>query len=107
TANSFTYGYDALDRLTTVTPSGASQLFGFTYDKVGNRLTSVTSGATTSYTYPSTSHRLSSLSGAQTLSYTYDANANQSAAGSVTWAYGGNNRPISVTTASTTSFSVN
>jgi RHS repeat-associated protein len=106
-ANSFGYGYDALDRLTSVTPTGSTQLFGFSYDKVGNRLTSVVSGTTTSYAYPTTSHRLSSLSGAQTLSYAYDSNGNQSAAGSVTWAYGGNNRPISVTTAGTTTFAIN
>ena len=107
TSNSFGYGYDALDRLTSVTPSGASQLFGFTYDKDGNRLTSTLSGATTNYTYPTSSNRLSSLSGAQALSYAYDANGNQSAAGPVTWAYGGNNRPISVTSANTTTFSIN
>ena len=105
--NSFSYDYDALDRLTSVTPTGSSQLYGFTYDKVGNRLTSVMSGATTTYTMPSTSHRLSSLSGAQSLSYTYDGNGNQTSAGTVTWAYGGNNRPINVTTPATTSFSIN
>jgi YD repeat-containing protein len=41
-ANSQTFGYDALDRLTSA--AGAYGTFGWTYDKVGNRLTQTLAG---------------------------------------------------------------
>lgn len=98
--NSYTYGYDTVDRLTSVTPSGQSQQYGYTYDLNGNRLTSTDTGATTNYSYPSpfTSHKLTGLSGAQVKSFTYDAIGNMTGDGSNLWRYGGNNRPYEVVT---------
>ena len=95
---SATYGYDNLDRLTAVSPNAGNTnpTRGYSYDGVGNRLTSTIASATTSYGYGSTSHRLDSLSGAITKSYSYDADGNRTADGTTTWSYGGNNRPISI-----------
>jgi len=107
---SSTYGYDSLDRLTSVTPGSGNTdpTRGFTYDGVGNRLTATVSASTTNYGYGSSSHRLNSLSGATSISYTYDADGNRTNDGTATWSYGGNNRPTQVTVGSTTtSFLIN
>ncbi len=98
--NSFGYGYDSLDRLTTVT--GGSVL-GYSYDGVGNRLTQTTAAGTTGYTYPGTSHKLSALTGMNAKSITYDAAGNRTLDGATTWTYGANNRPIAVTAGGSTS----
>jgi RHS repeat-associated protein len=45
-----TYAYDVLGRLTTVTKPG-DEVVSYTYDEVGNRLTSVDSRGTTAYEY--------------------------------------------------------
>jgi YD repeat-containing protein len=104
-ANSFTYGYDALDRLTSVAGGGS---FGYSYDGVGNRLTQITSSGTTSYSYPGSSHKLQSLTGAQSKAYQYDAAGNRTVDGANTWTYGANNRPISVAaTGGTSQFLIN
>lgn len=100
-----TYGYDALDRLSSM--SQGTNAFGFTYDGVGNRLTQTVNAITTTYTYPSTSHRLSSLSGGTARSFTYDNVGNQTGDGTATWTYGGNNRPTQVAAGMTTTFDVN
>jgi YD repeat-containing protein len=47
-ANNQSFGYDVLDRLTSATGAYGTQ--AFTYDSVGNRLTEVANGTTTSYT---------------------------------------------------------
>ncbi len=98
--NSYTYGYDAVDRLTAVTPSGQSQKYGYSYDLNGNRLSATDTGATTNYSYPSpfTSHKLTGLTGAQVKTFGYDAIGNMTTDGSNTWRYGGNNRPYEVVT---------
>ena len=49
-----TYGYDGLDRLTSAS-QGASA-WGYTFDGVGNRLTSTANAAATSYAYAPGSH---------------------------------------------------
>lgn len=98
--NSYTYGYDTVDRLTSVTPVGQPQQYGYSYDLNGNRLTSTDTGATTNYSYPSpfTSHKLTGLTGAQAKSFTYDAIGNMTGDGSNLWRYGGNNRPYEIVT---------
>ena len=66
------YGYDPLYRLISWTaPSG--QPTQYTYDPVGNRLTMVSSAATTPYTYDADDRMLS----AGSTSYGYDNNGNQ------------------------------
>jgi RHS repeat-associated protein len=101
-----TYGYDTLDRLTSA--SQGTNAWGFTFDAVGNRLTSTVNAATTTYGYFTGSHRLQSLTGAQVKTYAFDAAGNMASDGTATWTYGGNNRPTQVTAAGTTTqFSIN
>ena len=98
-ANSYGYGYDAVDRLTSVTPSGQSQKYGYSYDRNGNRLSFTDTGATTNYTYPGSSHWLTGLTGAQVKTFTLDAVGNTTNDGTNIWKYGGNNRPHEIVTA--------
>jgi RHS repeat-associated protein len=76
TANNETFGYTTREHLSSATgPYGS---LGFTYDGVGNRVTSVVGTATDTYTYPSTSNRLSGINLATggTRAYTYDGAGN-------------------------------
>jgi YD repeat-containing protein len=58
-ANSNTYGYDSLDRLTSaILPSTP---FAYSYDAVGNRLSKTAGSGTESYAYDTASNRLSTL----------------------------------------------
>jgi RHS repeat-associated protein len=86
-ANSYTYGYDALDRLTSAVKSGTTR--GWSYDANGNRLGESGSFPST-YTISGTSNRLSSISGTLSRSYGYDASGNVLTDGNVTATY--NNR---------------
>jgi RHS repeat-associated protein len=90
-ALSATYGFDALDRLTSA--SQGSNTWSYSYNGTGDRLTSTVNSATTNYGYASGTHRLQSLSGAQSKSYSVDAAGNMTSDGTNTWVYGGNNRP--------------
>jgi YD repeat-containing protein len=99
---SATYGYDALDRLTTVA-QGATAI-AYTYNGVGDRLSATVDGATATYSYVQGTHRLQSLAGAQARSYTHDAAGNRITDGALTWSYGNNNR---ATQAGATTFLVN
>ena len=96
------YGYDALDRVTSAAQGSAS--WGYTYNGIGDRLTSTVGAASTTYGYFSGTHRLQSLSGAQSKSYSFDAAGNTTSDGTTTWVYGDNNRPIS---AGSTAFLIN
>ncbi|MFO0157878.1 MAG: hypothetical protein ACK51V_02425, partial [bacterium] len=110
TTKSFSYGYDSLDRLTSMSPGvgNAVGAQGFSYDATGNRLSQTVGTATTQYQYGSSSHRLNSLTGATNKTITHDSVGNRVGDGTGTWIYGGNNRPISVTTGGvTTSFQIN
>jgi len=106
TTKSASYGYDNLDRLTSLTPgagnSAAAQ--GFTYDAVGNRLTNTIAASTTNYgyVYGTSGHRLMTLSGATSKTFTYDNAGNKTADNTQTWTYGNNNRPVSVTAGANT-----
>ena len=98
--NSFTYGYDSLDRLTNAVAAGVTPAtFGYSYDGDGNRLTQTTGPNTTTYTYPTANNRLASLSGATAKTYQYDSVGNLTSDGTHTWNYGGNNRPTQVSNA--------
>ncbi len=92
-SESWTYGYDDLDRLLTATNTGNSALSqSFTYDSVDNMLTNSAVGT---YTYPlpgaARPHAVTSAGGT---SYGYDANGNMISAGGVTLTYDGANRLI-------------
>jgi YD repeat-containing protein len=59
-ALSWTYGYDALDRLNSASKTGTTQ--GWTYDANGNRMAETGSTPST-YTTSGASNRVSSISG--------------------------------------------
>jgi RHS repeat-associated protein len=86
-ALSWTYGYDALDRLISASKTGAT--YGWTFDADGNRLTQTGTAAGT-YTISGTSNRLSSITGTPARTYTYDNAGNALTFGTVTNTY--NNR---------------
>jgi YD repeat-containing protein len=97
TSNSWTLGYDLLDRLTAAN-DGTS--YGWTYDANGNRLTQTGSGDSTS-SVSSTSNRLNSTSGSLVRSYAYDAGGNITGSGVSTFAYNQRGRMVTDTTGST------
>lgn len=96
---SFTYSYDKLDRLTTVTPGvgNTANTQSYTYDAIGNRLVNSINGAATTYSYGTTSHRLNALTGATSKTFTYDNVGNRIGDGLQSWIYGGDNRPSAIT----------
>jgi RHS repeat-associated protein len=69
-SNSYAYGYDGLDRLTSAATSTTTR--GWTYDATGNRL-SETGDSPSSYTISGARNRVTSISGAVSRSYTYNA----------------------------------
>jgi len=87
-----TYGHDALYRLTNAAYS-TGDVFTYTYDAVGNRLTQTTLTNTTVYTYD-IANRLTNV-GSQV--YTWDNNGNLLSGGASTYAYDSANRLITVT----------
>jgi len=72
-ANSWSAGYDVLDRVTSAATTGTS--YGWTYDADGNRLTQSGSNATT-FNAASSSNRLNSTTGALARTYSYDGAGN-------------------------------
>jgi RHS repeat-associated protein len=81
------FGYDALDRLTSGTGSWGS--LSWTYDGVGNRLTENSN----SYTYTAGTNKLSSANG---LSYGFDNNGNTTSENARIYTYNQNQRLIQV-----------
>jgi RHS repeat-associated protein len=91
-ALSASYGFDALDRLTSATQG--SNTWSYTFNGIGDRLTSTVNSASTNYSYFTSTHRLQTLSGAQSKSYTFDNAGNMTLDGTTSWTYAGNNRPL-------------
>lgn len=81
---SWTYGYDLLDRLASAARTGQTQ--GWTYDANGNRLTE-TGNSPSTFTVSTTSNRLSTVSGTLSRSYGYDAAGNTTSDGGRTFTY--------------------
>lgn len=104
-ANSATYGYDGLDRLTGATLPATT--YGYGYDATGNRTTQTTGSTTRTYTTAATSNRLQSLTNpSQTLGY--DANGSLTGDGSNQYAYDTRGRLTqAITAAGTTTYQVN
>jgi RHS repeat-associated protein len=86
-ANSWTYGYDSRDRITSGSKTGTTR--GWSYDPNGNRLTE-TGGAASTYTVSGTSNRISSTTGSLARTYGYDAAGNVLTYATITATY--NNR---------------
>jgi RHS repeat-associated protein len=82
-----TFGYDALDRLTSAT--GPWSPLGWTYDGVGNRLTENSN----SYTYTANTNKLAN---ANSISYGYDNDGNTTTQAARQYIYNQNQRLIQV-----------
>jgi RHS repeat-associated protein len=85
------FGYDALDRLTSAMLPDAHAL-RYAYDANGNRKREIRDGSTTDYSYSAGSNRLQSMSGAVTRSFTYDGAGNTTGNGILALAYDGRGR---------------
>ncbi len=86
--------YDTAGRLTSgcfpqpwVAGCAASRATSYTYDKVGNRLTSTLGTTSTSYAYDAADQLTSTTTGTTTTAYDYDAEGNQTKKGADTYTY--------------------
>jgi hypothetical protein len=84
------FGYDFLDRLTSVSGAYAES---YSYNQIGNMLTR--NGV--SYTYPTSGVRPHAVSSVGSTSYVYDNNGNMTTRGSQTITWDVENRPLTVT----------
>ena len=97
------YGYDALDRLTSATIPGTP--YSYTYDAVGNRLSRTAGAGTENYTYSSTSNRIATV-GAR--SFTFDNNGSTTNDGNNTYVYDVRGRMVQATSSiGATNYKVN
>jgi RHS repeat-associated protein len=91
------FGYDALDRLTSYIAPGTSQSFG--YDANGNRASQAIGADTNTYNYAAGDNRLASVvSSAGSKLYSYDASGNQTGVSGLqvhSYAYDARGRMIS------------
>ena len=87
-----TYGYDALDRLTSATTPGVPYAYG--YDAVGNRTSKTVSAATEAYTYSATSNRMATVG---IRNFSFDANGSTTGDGNNTYAYDTRGRMVQAT----------
>ena len=91
------YTYDAIYQLTQVVQAGSTTTESYSYDSVGNRLSSL---AASPWNY-NASNQLTSISGSPGTTFTYDANGNTQtktdAAGTTTYAWDYENRLTQVT----------
>ena len=98
------FGYDALDRLTTA--DGDYGALSYSYDGVGNRLTRVADAVQYDYSYDTVSHRLDSVTlPGDTRGFTYDTAGNMTAddrgaQADLTFSYNDANRLKQVTSGS-------
>jgi len=97
--NSYTYGYDSLDRLSSAAKTGTTR--GWTYDANGNRL-SETGASPSTYSIASSSNRVSSISGALARTYAYDASGDTLTYASVTATYSNRGRLQTLTNGAVT-----
>jgi len=96
-ANSNSYGYDNLDRLTSASVPATN--YGYSYDATGNRLSRSSGSATELTTVASTSNRISQVAGSTTRPFSYDNNGSTTADGNNTFAYDARGRMVSSTSA--------
>ena len=98
-ALSQSYGYDALDRLTSASGTGLNETW--MYDANGNRVTQGGSSSST-YTVSAASNQISAISGALSRSYAYTASGQTSSYGGLTFTYMNSGRLSSVTNGAAT-----
>jgi len=104
-ANSNSYGYDNLDRLTSASVPATS--YGYAYDLTGNRTSRTAGSATDLTTVSTTSNRINQVAGTVTRPYTYDANGSTTADGNNTYVYDARGRLAAAqNTAGTTTYQV-
>lgn len=96
-ANTRTYGYDQLDRITSEQKANSS--LGYSYDAVGNRTQHTNGAAITNYSYATTSNRLTQVAGSQTNAIAMDLNGSTTNNGSSQFNYDARGRMVSATTA--------
>ncbi|MFC5472331.1 RHS repeat-associated core domain-containing protein [Paraherbaspirillum soli] len=97
------YGYDNLDRLTSVTGSSGANNQSFQYDANGNRTQATFGGSTYANTIAATRNRLNATSGpAPAKSNSYDAAGNLLSDGSISYTYSDRGRMVSATNAGNT-----
>ena len=92
------FGYDALNRLTTATGMWGTQ--AFSYDALNNLRTLQTGGQTSVYHYD-TSNKLLSINGATTASYGYDTRGNVTTKNSTTLLFDQKNQLTQIVGANT------
>ncbi len=96
-----TYGYDNLDRLTSVTATNANQ--AISYDANGNRTSHTWGGLTDLYSTPAGSNVLSAITGPRAKSVSTNGNGNMSGNAGASYAYSPFNRLSAVTKSGVTS----
>lgn len=105
-AQSGSYGYDPLDRLTAATLPTTT--YGYGYDATGNRTRQTTGAATRTYQTDPASNRLQAISGTPPVTYTHDANGSRTGDGQAQFAYDARGRLSQTTTAAgTTQYRIN
>ena len=98
-ASNWTYGYDALDRITSGSSSSISR--GWTYDANGNRLTETGSSPST-YSIAPASNQITAIAGTLARTYGYDAAGHITSYSSMTATYNNAGRLKTVSNGSAT-----
>ena len=105
-ANSNSYGYDNLDRLTQAILPGTS--YGYQYDLTGNRTSKVAGANGDSYSIQASSNRIAQIAGNTTRSFAYDANGSTTADGNNAYGYDARGRMTSAVSGfGTTNYQIN
>jgi len=91
-ANTASYGYDSLDRLTGAILPATN--YGYGYDATGNRTSQTVGGTTYAYQVGATSNRLTGVGTSPPRSYTYDAAGNRTADGALQYGYDARGRLV-------------
>lgn len=96
-----TYGYDYLDRLTSVGATNANQ--GISYDSNGNRTSHTWGGLTDLYATPAGNNMVSAVTGPRPKSFAVNADGNITSNAGASYTYSPFNRLDTVTKSGTTS----